>query len=70
MMKRLIAVALVVFGLSPASAEAQARWAVIVSGASGGEKYAEQMRDWREGLRSAMADFTFEKVLVLTGLPL
>lgn len=56
MMKRLIAVALVVLALSPASAEAQARWAVIISGASGGEKYAEQMRDWREGLRSAMVD--------------
>jgi acyl-CoA reductase-like NAD-dependent aldehyde dehydrogenase len=24
----------------------------------------------REGLRSAMADYTYEKVMVLTGLPL
>ncbi|MDP2317748.1 MAG: hypothetical protein Q8O42_00205 [Acidobacteriota bacterium] len=56
MMKPLIAVALALLALLPASAEAQARWAVIISGASGGEKYAEQMRDWREGLRSAMVD--------------
>lgn len=41
---------------SPAPAAAETRWAVIVSGASGGEKYAEQMRGWREGLRSAMVD--------------
>jgi hypothetical protein len=40
----------------PLSAAAETRWAVIISGASGGEKYAEQMRDWREGLRSAMVD--------------
>ena len=40
----------------PFSAAAETRWAVIISGASGGEKYAEQMRDWREGLRSAMVD--------------
>ncbi len=42
--------------LSPAAAAAETRWAVIVSGASGGEKYAEQMKEWREGLRSAMVD--------------
>lgn len=51
-----LAVLLAVLGLSPASATAETRWAVIISGASGGEKYAEQMRDWREGLRSAMVD--------------
>ncbi len=56
MMKSWIAVALAALALTPASVEAQARWAVIISGASGGEKYAEQMRDWREGLRSAMVD--------------
>lgn len=55
-MQILIGAVLVVLALSPVSAEAQARWAVIISGASGGEKYAEQMRDWREGLRSAMVD--------------
>ena len=42
--------------LSPLAAAAETRWAVIISGASGGEKYAEQMRDWREGLRSALVD--------------
>ena len=41
---------------SPAPAAAETRWAVVISGASGGEKYAEQMRGWREGLRSAMVD--------------
>ena len=56
MMKNLITAALALLALSPAPALAEARWAIIVSGASGGEKYAEQMRDWREGLRSAMVD--------------
>lgn len=42
--------------ICPLSALAETRWAVIISGASGGEKYAEQMRDWRDGLRSAMVD--------------
>ena len=42
--------------LSPIAAATETRWAVIISGASGGEKYAEQMRDWREGLRSALVD--------------
>ena len=53
---RVIGVLLVVLVLLPMSALAQTRWAVIISGASGGEKYAGQMRDWREGLRSAMVD--------------
>lgn len=51
-----IALLLVALGAWPAAAAAEARWAIIISGASGGEKYAEQMRDWREGLRSAMVD--------------
>lgn len=42
--------------LSPLTAAAETRWAVIISGASGGEKYAEQMREWRDGLRLAMVD--------------
>ena len=53
---KVIGVLLVVLVLLPMSALAQTRWAVIISGASGGEKYAGQMRDWREGLRSAMVD--------------
>lgn len=53
---KFIGVLLVVLVLMPMSALAQTRWAVIISGASGGEKYAGQMRDWREGLRSALVD--------------
>ena len=45
----------VVFGNS-SRAVAETRWAVIISGASGGEKYAEQMATWRSDLRSAMVD--------------
>lgn len=63
-----IALLLIVLGAWPSSAAAEARWAIIISGASGGEKYAEQMRDWREGLRSAMVDrygFKAEQVRLL-----
>ena len=35
---------------------AENRWAVIISGASGGEKYAEQMATWRNDLRAALVD--------------
>src|SRR5262245_9027429 len=35
---------------------AETRWAVVISGASGGAKYAEQMRDWRAGIQSALID--------------
>ena len=42
--------------LAPAKAVAENRWAVIVSGASGGEKYAEQMATWRNDLRAALVD--------------
>jgi hypothetical protein len=38
------------------AASAEARWAVIVSGASGGAKYAEQMQQWRTALRAALVD--------------
>lgn len=52
----------------PASALAETRWAVIVSGASGGEKYAEQMKTWRGDLQTALVDrygFKAENVRVL-----
>jgi len=39
-----------------ARADAESRWAVIISGASGGEKYAEQMTTWRNDLRAALVD--------------
>ena len=41
---------------TPAVAGAETRWAVIISGASGGEKYAEQMATWRADLRAALVD--------------
>lgn len=40
----------------PVSAQTETRWALIVSGASGGEKYAEQMQQWRQTLQSALVD--------------
>ena len=52
----------------PIAALAETRWAVIVSGASGGEKYAEQMKTWRGDLQSALVDrygFKAENVRML-----
>lgn len=46
----------IVFAFLPATAFAQNRWAVIVSGASGGEKYAEQMAAWRNDLRTSLVN--------------
>ena len=49
------------------AAQAETRWAVIVSGASGGEKYAEQMRAWRTDLQATLVDrygFTADHVRV------
>ncbi len=42
--------------LVPGLAAADTRWAVVVSGASGGEKYAEQMKTWRTALQQALVD--------------
>lgn len=42
--------------LAAVPAQAQTRRALIVSGASGGAKYAEQMRDWRAGLQQALVE--------------
>ena len=42
--------------LSAAGASAEQRYAVILSGASGGAKYAEQMAEWRTTLRAALVD--------------
>ena len=52
--KVVVLVALFVFGAGVDSVVAQNRWAVLVSGASGGEKYAEQMATWRNELRTAL----------------
>jgi hypothetical protein len=49
-------------------AAAEQRWAVIVSGASGGPKYAEQMKEWRATLQGALVErygFTADQVRVL-----
>jgi hypothetical protein len=50
----LVASAVLCSCLVATPAVAQNRWAVIVSGASGGEKYAEQMNTWRGDLRTAL----------------
>ena len=55
--------------LTPAAAAAETRYALIVSGASGGEKYAEQMKQWRAALQSALVDrhgFDAKNVRLLT----
>ncbi len=61
-------VLLVVLALGfAAEARAEERWALILSGASGGAKYAEQMRDWRTALNSALVDrygFSADKIRV------
>lgn len=65
----LIRVLCVVMAIAlPSIAAAETRWAVIISGASGGEKYAEQMATWRTDLRAALVDrygFKPEHVKVL-----
>src|SRR5687768_4491632 len=64
-----IVLLLVLSLLVPAASVAETRWALIISGASGGEKYAEQMATWRNDLRAALVDRyqfkpEFVKVLV------
>jgi hypothetical protein len=61
-------VAIVAFGLLLAAhASAEQRFALVLSGASGGAKYAEQMAEWRSAIRSALVDrygFPADKVRV------
>lgn len=52
---RVVAILAVVVGLA-APAAAEQRYALILSGASGGAKYAEQMAEWRSTLRTALVD--------------
>lgn len=55
--------------LAPHPASAETRFAVIVSGASGGEKYAEQMKQWRASLEATLVSrygFDARNVRVLT----
>jgi hypothetical protein len=58
MLRKIVFVTFVCFvvALSATKAFAETRWAVIISGASGGEKYAEQMTTWRNDLRAALVD--------------
>jgi len=49
---RVLAVAIVL--AVPATSLADSRWALIISGASGGDKYAEQMAGWRNELRASL----------------
>ena len=65
-MRLVTVVALALLAAIPAAAEQ--RYALILSGASGGPKYAEQMATWRNTLRSALVDrygFTADNVEVL-----
>jgi hypothetical protein len=56
-------VALVLVGQT--MAQADVRRAVVVSGASGGPKYADQMREWRTALEAALVDrYGFDKAQV------
>jgi hypothetical protein len=64
-----VAASLVVALLLAHEARAEERWALILAGASGGPKYAEQMREWRTTLSSALVDrygFTAGKVRVFS----
>lgn len=64
---RILAVLILTLAFA-ADAGAEERWAIVLSGASGGAKYAEQMRDWRASLVSALADrygFPADKVKAL-----
>ncbi len=56
------AVILVACLAAPLLAGAENRWALVVSGASGGPKYAEQMQQWRTALETALVDrYGFDK---------
>lgn len=53
--------------LTATGAAAEQRWAIVLSGASGGPKYAEQMREWRTTIQGALVErygFTADHVRV------
>ena len=52
----LVAFSIVCAPLFATTAAAEQRYALILSGASGGPKYAEQMAEWRNMLRAALVD--------------
>jgi len=56
-----------VVAFCPVNALAETRWALIISGASGGEKYAEQMATWRTELQKVLVDrYQFKPEFVKT----
>jgi hypothetical protein len=58
-------ICLVLFVMLATPALAENRWAIIVSGASGGDKYAEQMNGWRNDLQTALINrYQFKKEFV------
>lgn len=64
-MRLVLILALSALGVTQAHAEE--RWALVLSGASGGPKYAEQMREWRTTIAAALVDrygFAADKVRV------
>jgi hypothetical protein len=66
-MMRIAAVLLLLTLLAPSLAAADERWALVISGASGGPKYADDMKKWRAALVAALVDryrFDKEKVRV------
>ena len=69
MLKKIVFVSFVSFvaALAPANALAETRWALIISGASGGEKYAEQMATWRGDLQKVLVErYQFKPEFVKT----
>ena len=63
-----IAAILMVALWSVSDAQAEERWALVLSGASGGPKYSEQMRDWRNAISTALVNrygFSADKVRLL-----
>ena len=67
MMRIAVATALLISLMAPASVFGEDRWAIVLSGASGGPKYAEDMKKWRTALAAALVDrygFAKDKVRV------
>jgi hypothetical protein len=56
MMRSSVALVCLLSLLVPAAAAGEQRWAIVLSGASGGAKYAEQMNTWRTSLTTALVD--------------
>jgi hypothetical protein len=68
-MTHFFAAAVLMAGLVlPSAAAAEERWALVLSGASGGPKYAEEMKRWRATLVSSLSErygFNKDNVRVL-----